>query len=233
MKQLLAAIGLLTLVSGCGSEPGGFKSVDSGADSDSDADTDADADSDTDGDTDSDTDTDTDTDVDADTDSDTGTDTGTDTVVCDELPFACCSAGCPCENDSYHCVFPQGPEEVGVCKPEAGVGMCWEQPECDESEYCKFPFVCPCDWDCTEPDMLGQCLETSSACCDNVGPAICSVHYFCMELGDHDTCHVMVDFPHCWTDEDCGESATCDGAMICNCDEDCLSQVGLCSNAWD
>ena len=41
------------------------------------------------------------------------------------------------------------------------------------------------------------------------------------------TCHRILDWPSCWTDRQC-PGGTCDGATLCSCIQDCISDAGIC-----
>jgi len=182
----------------------------------------------------SDADTDSDTDSDADADADSDSDADTDTVDCDELPQYCCAPGCPCQDDGGECVPTHWSGEagmehgIGVCQVPAEPGECWTAAECAPYEFCAGVFVCGCFMDC-EWEGTGTCATATAGCCDGDGD--CGDSYFCMDLPTMDTCHGRLEFPSCWTDEDCG-SGTCTGASPCPCDANCIGEPGWCDN-WD
>lgn len=195
-----------------------------------DATSDADADGDTDGDADSDSDADGDTDTDSDSDGDSDGDTETTSDECAALPEGCCSNVCECATPSDNCVFPEGHGFAGVCKPAATTpGECWTLTDCDYGEACNDALICPCGFECLAEDHPGACVDVGHACCDNGSPPVtCADGYFCMEITGHDTCHVELTFPWCWSSADCADDGNCFDPEICVCDEDCLSRPGIC-----
>jgi hypothetical protein len=221
---LLAALLPVLAAPGCGDDEAATHDGGTDADTDSDTDTDTDADADTDTDADADTDTDSDADTDADTDTDTDTDTD-----CDDVPEGCCTDACPCPEDEDQCVHPaDGIDLNGVCKPIVD-DACWSQDDCEPTDVCVGAFVCPCGVDCEAEDETGTCIPSTAGCCDAAtGPDTCPEGYHCLELGDDDTCHAITTQPACFVDEDCGEGGICNGAVICNCMEYCLSEAGEC-----
>jgi len=198
---------------------------DGDSDTDGDADSDGDGDADTDGDGDSDTDGDTDSDTDVDSDSDSDTDTS-----CDELYPLCCSEDCVCLANGTTCVYPQGLGYPGVCKELVPSQVnCWSAEDCGYGNVCDGATVCPCDFECLVPDEPGTCVTVGGSCCEAGDPAdACQDGYFCMELGAEDTCHAELDPPACWGDGDC-PGGTCEGAEICSCLVDCMSNPGICA----
>lgn len=192
--------------------------------------TDTDTGPDSDSDSDSDSDTDTGPDSDTDSDSDSDTDTG---PPCEDLPGYCCSAACPCDDDWMQCVpgtDDEGP--VGVCK-EYILDACWTNDDCWDGTACIGVFVCPCYWDCAVEDSPGWCTTGSGSCCDDPGDCLNGEICLPMPLEFQDTCHAVLDWPYCWTDDDCPvDDAVCENAMLCSCMQDCMSQPGTCSDYW-
>lgn len=183
----------------------------------------------TDADTDSDTDVDGDTDTDVDADTDADTDVDTDTFTCDELPSYCCALECPCESEGTVCMPTNwsGDDGKGECVVPADEGECWITEECELGDFCAGAFVCGCDMDCSW-EGTGVCATSAMGCCDDESD--CDDHYFCMELDDGPkTCHGALQFPACWTDDDCG-GGSCVGAEPCPCDAYCIGQPGHCNN---
>jgi hypothetical protein len=180
----------------------------------------SDADTDVDGDTDSDTDSDTDTDADADTD----------TFTCDELPAYCCAPDCPCADGDNICLPTHwsGEDGAGECQIPAGEGECWTTADCELGDFCAGAFVCGCYTDCSW-EGTGVCAPSATGCCN--GDEDCDDDYFCLPFEDVDpsTCHGILEFPACWSDEECGGGA-CIGAEPCPCDAYCVGQPGHCDN---
>jgi len=184
-----------------------------------------------DADTDSDTDADSDVDSDTDVDTDADTDSDTDPIECDELPSYCCAPHCPCEDDAYVCVPTSwsGEDGAGVCHMPAPEGECWTTDECETGEFCAGAFVCGCWMDC-DWEGTGTCAPSAAGCCDTNDD--CNENYFCMELDEGtDTCHGALQFPACWTDDDC-DGGNCIDAWPCPCDAYCIGEPGRCDN-WD
>ena len=50
-----------------------------------------------------------------------------------------------------------------------------------------------------------------------------------MELDDGDTCHGQLEFPACWTDEDC-DGGNCIDPWPCSCNAYCVGEPGTCDN---
>ena len=171
------------------------------------------------------------TDTETGPDSDTDTDSDTD---CSDLPEHCCSADCPCVDDYMQCVpgtlDDDGP--AGVCK-EYILDACWTNADCWDGVACIGAFVCPCYWDCSEEDNPGWCSTGSASCCQDSNECLSGEVCLPMPVEFTDTCHAILDWPYCWTDDDCDGAAVCDGAMLCSCEVDCLSQPGTCSDYWD
>jgi hypothetical protein len=121
---------------------------------------------------------------------------------------------------------------MGVCKgfgvPEPGT--CWNEGDCAYGEYCAGVQLCPCDADCDMEDTKGTCMPTSGDCCFTAKipiPAECGPGQFCMSVDGGDTCHAYLDQPYCWNDDDCS-GGVCEGAEICSCNANCISQPGFC-----
>jgi hypothetical protein len=179
--------------------------------------------------TDADSDADSDADTDADSDADSDSDVDTDTFTCDELPVYCCAPSCPCLANGTACMPTHfsGEDGKGECVIPAGEGECWITAECELGDFCAGAFVCGCDMDCSW-EGTGVCATSAANCCD--GDEDCADDYFCMELDDGPaTCHGALQFPACWTDEECGSGA-CVGAEPCPCDAYCVGQPGHCDN---
>ena len=173
-------------------------------------------------------DADTDTDIDTDTDSTTGE------VDCGEIPDPCCAEGCPCDGVDEDCIFPDPSwdvdEDLGVCKGDPPPGECWSEDDCGAGTYCAGDVVCPCDLDCYY-EGTGICIGISAGCCDNASDVPCDEDQICVEMGElTDTCHPVLDYPLCWTDEDC-QNGPCVEEILCPCDDDdCESVPGLCAD---
>jgi len=208
--------------------------TDADGDADADTDTDTDADSEADGDSDGDADGDADGDTDGDADAEADAETDADEDLCGAIHTGCCSGTCHCTEGD--CVQRNGIGPPGVCKtPDLG-GGCWQDSDCGFAEVCQGANVCPCGASCYVADSPGTCVP-SERCAGSGGPPYCigdacPEGYFCMELGADDTCHAVVTFPSCWTDDDC-DGGLCSGADICNCGVFCLSTPGICSFLGD
>jgi hypothetical protein len=187
---------------------------------------DAGSDSDADGDSDTDSDMDSDADGDSDTDSDSDTDTGP--IDCDQLPEYCCSTECPCEDDAYVCTPANNSWQsgLGACLISAASDECWTVLDCEMGEFCAGAFVCGCDELC-EWEGTGSCSISATGCCDNDDD--CENDYFCMEAEGVKTCHGVLQFPACWSDDDCG-GGHCVDPMPCPCNAFCIGEPGLCDN---
>jgi hypothetical protein len=173
--------------------------------------------------------TDADTDGDTDTDVDTDVDTDSDTESCAEVQPNCCTAECPCPDAEDRCVYTfdgAAMDTYGVCKPETSGGECWITDDCADGEFCAGVSVCPCDMDC-DWEGPGICSPVSGACCTDA-PMDCPDDYFCLALEGTDTCHGVLTYPQCWTDEECFGAAPCADEVLCACDVDCVSVPGTC-----
>jgi len=171
---------------------------------------------------------------DADTDTDTDTDSSTGEVDCEEIPDYCCAEGCPCGEVEEDCIFPDASwdvdEDIGVCKGEPPSGECWSDDDCGAGTYCAGESVCPCSMECYA-EWTGICIGISAGCCDNQADVPCEEDQICIEMGElTDTCHPALDYPLCWTDDDC-QNGPCVEETLCPCDDDdCESVPGLCAD---
>jgi len=173
-------------------------------------------------------DADGDADGDSDGDSDGDTDADTDPISCDEVPSYCCTEECPCADGGQRCVITYSggvEDDRGVCKPEYDGEECWSWSDCGDGQLCIGYFACPCDMDCSW-EGPGVCGPASGACCEDSTVA-CADGYTCLVMDGTDTCHGIIDYPQCWTDDDCW-GGTCEGELLCPCDVDCMSVAGLC-----
>jgi hypothetical protein len=169
--------------------------------------------------------------ADVDTDTDSDTDTDADPDPCADVQPYCCDSQCPCPDAGDRCVLTAGSagwDEYGVCKPYASGGECWITHDCADGEFCAGGYVCPCETDCSW-EGTGVCAPLSGACCEG-STTSCPDDYFCLALDGTDTCHGILVQPLCWTDDDCN-GGFCEGAALCACDVDCVSEPGQC--AWE
>jgi len=182
-----------------------------------------------DGDTDSDTDVDTDADGDSDTDADGDGDTD---LPCEEVPTWCCSSNCQCQDEGALCVpgDPGFEPWLGSCHMPADPGECWHPSECEVGEFCAAPMACDCNMDC-DWEGPGECLPSTAGCCES--DAMCPDDYVCLATESVPTCHGVLTYPECWTDDQCPDGE-CVGAELCPCDAFCIGETGLCTSPyWD
>ena len=84
--------------------------------------------------------------------------------------------------------------------------------------------ICPYYVLCDD-EQPGTCDLAVTGCCDNTGK--CTDGYHCTDMN---TCLADLTPPDCWNDADC-PTGTCQGAMLCSCDMDCMSVAGTCRPA--
>ncbi len=147
---------------------------------------------------------------------------------CAAVPAGCCDPACPCADSAAQCLLSPG-ESQGVCKVvDLAEGECWHTGDCGDWQACYDVVLCPCGAGCPEADAPGTCRQASGDCCAD-DASVCGDGMFCMPFdGGSDTCHAVLNPPYCWDDAGCSDGATCEGAMLCSCDVDCMSQPGRC-----
>ncbi len=169
------------------------------------------------------------------------------------MPGACMDAGpggpgagC-CTQDSEcvageQCVLFGGsaavpmPGSIGVCKPIAGMGLCWTDNDCNGPvETCTGAIICPCGSFCFMPDQMGTCGPEgngggSKECCatdlDCAGGA-CAV----AQGQSNGVCQPpLLPMMQCYNDDDC-MGGKCTGAILCPCQAMCTKPItpGTCS----
>jgi len=129
-----------------------------------------------------------------------------------------------------------------ACLPEQTQGMCWDDSDCGDMEYCHGAVACPCNWDCDGDgwDIPGQCKPTGGdLCCMNDSdcpqffmgkPMVCLIHE-----GNPDvvgTCQSAAPLGKCWREDDCYMEQVCQGVIFCPCGMDCDypgTTMGECS----
>ena len=178
---------------------------------------------------------------------------GADICGCDQDCFApdqpgecltpCADLDCCCDEQDcgpdYECVYL---DAGNVCLPIQPAGMCWQDTDCGDSEYCFGANPCACAWDCDGDggDIPGTCKPTGGdMCC--MTDADCPQFFvgepmFCL-LEDGNpfiagTCQPMAPFGKCWNDDDCYMIQTCEGNGFCPCGMDCQAPgttMGDCS----
>ena len=68
-------------------------------------------------------------------------------------------------------------------------------------------------------------------CCDpTLGNEACEGLLICLEVpGGTPTCHQPAGNAVCNMDADCGVGGVCEGVQLCDCQVDCMTQMGTCS----
>ena len=108
-------------------------------------------------------------------------------LSCDPVTDAACCA----QGD----VWVEFNEAWSKCMPEAGVGQCWVDGDCDEGETCNGASICPPTAVCFAPDNPGQC----TALCTELSVEVCDT-----------------------VDNDCDDEVD-EGCLACKADDDCPS----------
>ena len=145
--------------------------------------------------------------------------------VCGESDCCCSDAEC---GEGNVCAFVAN---GNVCLPKQVEGMCWNDWDCGENQYCHGAGPCPCNWDCDGDgwDIPGNCKSTGGdLCC--MYESDCPQYYMgepmvCFfEDGNPDavgTCQNAAPLGKCWSSNDCYMEQACNGAIFCPCGMDC------------
>ena len=145
-----------------------------------------------------------------------------------ESPPECCSGDEDCTEGGE-----RGVCIAGVCKWPTGVlQSCWSDIECPQGT-CEGATICPCGFDCFEPDSPGECRGLEPGCCSR--DSDCRDGMICAGQqpdGNHGACAPAPGPEECYTDADCGEW-TCEGGSACGCMMNCPSQLGICARIPD
>jgi hypothetical protein len=91
----------------------------------------------------------------------------------------------------------------------------WTAVLCEAPQFCQ-------DGVCVEDD---PCAGVPDGCCDELCACAASTDecvYGETALNPHGVCKPAPTWPGCWSDDDCGGDAFCDGASVCGCGESCL-----------
>ena len=161
---------------------------------------------------------------------DTGSATDTRVEAADTTPSgsSCCDGPGDCVTSAEVCV-------MGHCLAPPAKGRCWGADDCELGQRCDGPASCPCADPCPGPVEPGVCVSGSvppPGCCDGVAP--------CPSMGDElvcigataaqlGVCESPAANGVCWSDADCA-SGVCQGATLCPCGANCVSQPGACAD---
>jgi hypothetical protein len=141
------------------------------------------------------------------------------TGVCLPLDVNCCFGDDDCEV-MQQCV-DMGDNDLGVCKSQPPLGLCWHDQHCQPGFQCQWPSICPCDADCDGVDMPGECQPVcgeSDCCCEDDE---CGDGNVCVYIDNGNACLPEQPDGMCWQDSHCGEQEYCQGAVPCPCSWDC------------
>ncbi len=149
----------------------------------------------------------------------------------------CCCVDSDCNQGNVCAILENG----NNCLPAQPEGMCWQDSDCGEYEYCQGAVACPCQWDCDGDgwDIPGTCMPTGGdMCCMTDAdcpqffmgePMICLI-----QEGNPfvvGTCQQAAPEGKCWSEADCIPGEACHELYFCPCGMDCQApgtQMGDC-----
>ncbi|MCB9733275.1 MAG: hypothetical protein H6745_11770 [Deltaproteobacteria bacterium] len=159
-------------------------------------------------------------------------------LACEAVTSCPCGVS-GCTAAAGHCGVPgvccAGDAECGVggvcrggrCFAEPSGSACFGDDDCATAgDVCRGESLCTCgaDASCVVPTTAGRCGAPGGTCCQENSD--CKAGELCVE---GQGCVTKPPTGRCWVDGHCGAGRVCEGATLCDCEDDtCEAQMGTC-----
>ncbi len=144
------------------------------------------------------------------------------------LPGWCVSPDAGCCGSDDDCIGT-GDCILGHCLGVSfvGGGFCWHDANCESNEECVGEFVCPCGYSCPVDSALGTCHALGPDCCETDEDCDGQI---CLRKtpASPGVCGPELAPGSCYSSHDCAPGNVCNGAMICQCSDNCAPAMGSC-----